>query len=164
MTTATSFHLNGAPVTLDAPENEPLLYALRNRLQLKATHFGCGLEQCGACVVDVDGAPAYACTLPVSAVAGKVVTTAEMLARDSIGLALMAAFEAECAGQCGYCLSGIMMSAFSLLKRDRHPDRATIVAALDRHLCRCGAHGGILRAVERAAAEIGAAGALGAPG
>jgi nicotinate dehydrogenase subunit A len=150
------FHLNGAPVTLEAPGAEPLLYALRNRLQLTATHFGCGLEQCGACVVDVDGAPAYACTLPVSAVSGRAVTTAEMLAQDAIGLALMAAFEAECAGQCGYCLSGILMSAFCLLKRDRHPDRATIVAALDRHLCRCGAHGGILRAVERAAAEIGA--------
>jgi len=164
VTGSTSFRLNGTPVTLEAPANEPLLYALRNRLQLKATHFGCGLEQCGACIVDVDGAPAYACTLPVSAVAGRAVTTAEMLAQDAIGRALMAAFEAECAGQCGYCLSGIMMSAFSLLKRERRPDRATIVAALDRHLCRCGAHGGILRAVERAAAEIATPGALGAPG
>lgn len=148
------FSLNGTTVTVAAPEGEPLLFSLRNRLGFRATHFGCGLEQCGACVVGVDGEARYACTLPVGDVAGSDVATAEGLAAHPIGAALLAAFEIEHAGQCGYCLAGILMSAFLLLSADPEPDRDKIVAALDRHLCRCGAYGNILRAVERAAAAL----------
>lgn len=154
MSAAVSFQLNGLDVSLENVGDEALLFALRNRLDLKATHFGCGLEQCGACVVSIDGQARYSCTLPVSALAGATVTTAEALANDPIGAVLLAAFEREQAGQCGYCISGILMSAYTLLKAERHPSRAAIVAALDRHLCRCGAHGGILRAVESAAARL----------
>src|SRR5213595_507613 len=129
----------------------PLLAVLRNTLGLSGTRFGCGLEQCGACMVLVDGEPAYACTREVSTVAGKRVTTVEGLAGGDRLHPLQQAFLAEQAGQCGYCLSGILMSAAALLAHDPRPDRAAIVAALDRHLCRCGAHNRIVRAVERAA-------------
>jgi nicotinate dehydrogenase subunit A len=148
------FRLNGSDISLDVQGDEPLLFALRNRVNLKATHFGCGLEQCGACVVSIDGQAKYSCTLAVSALAGSDVTTAEALAADRVGAALLAAFEVENAGQCGYCLAGILMSAYTLLKAGPRPTREAIVSVLDRHLCRCGAHVGILRAVERAAAIL----------
>ena len=150
---AITFRLNGAEVRLEPRGGEPLLFALRNRLNLKATRFGCGLEQCGACMVIVHGVARYACTLPVSSLQGTIVTTAEGLAHDVVGQALLTAFAAEQAGQCGYCLAGILMSAFTLIKRQPKPTREQIVTALDRHLCRCGAHVGILRAVERAATD-----------
>jgi nicotinate dehydrogenase subunit A len=148
------FSLNGTAVAVAAPQDEPLLFSLRNRLGFRATHFGCGLEQCGACVVGVNGVARYACTLPAQDVAGAEVVTAEGLAAHPIGAALLAAFEAEHAGQCGYCLAGILMSAFLLLGADPDPSRERIVASLDRHLCRCGAHGNILRAIHRAAAIL----------
>lgn len=150
-----SFRLNGSEVSLETAGDEPLLFALRNRLDLKATHFGCGLEQCGACIVGIDGQARYSCMLPVSALAGASVTTPEALGDDPVGVALLDAFEQEQAGQCGYCLSGILMSAYVLLTAESRPSREAIVSALDRHLCRCGAHGSILRAVERAAANLG---------
>ncbi|MCF3643231.1 2Fe-2S iron-sulfur cluster-binding protein [Rhizobium sp. TRM95111] len=145
--------VNGDPVVLPV-DGGPLLFVLRNRLGLKATRFGCGLEQCGACVVWIDGEARFSCTLPPEALDGAHVVTAEGLSADPVGRALLEAFEAEQAGQCGYCLTGILMSAFTLLRKDPRPGRPAIVAALDRHLCRCGAHGGILRAVERAAARL----------
>lgn len=148
-----SFTVNGAPVTSDAGD-EPLLHLLRNRLGLKATRFGCGQEQCGACMVEIDGEPRFACGTPVEVLAGSAVTTSEGLGDDPVGQALRAAFAAESAGQCGYCLAGIMISAHALLLGNQHPSRAEIVTALDRHLCRCGAHGAILRAVERAALSL----------
>lgn len=154
MSGAVSFRLNGTAVSLEPKDDEPLLFVLRNRLGLTATHFGCGLEQCGACMVDVDGKAKFSCTLPLADLAGASVTTAEALADDPVGAALLEAFTAEQAGQCGYCLAGILMSAFTLLKTTKRPAPEEIVAALDRHLCRCGAHGGILRAVERAAASL----------
>jgi nicotinate dehydrogenase subunit A len=148
------FRLNGSDISLDDHGGEPLLFALRNRLNLKATRFGCGLEQCGACVVNINGQAKYSCTFSVSALAGSIVTTAEALSADPVGAALLEAFAAERAGQCGYCLSGILMSMYALLKAEPRPSREAILSALDRHLCRCGAHGGILRAVERAAATL----------
>jgi nicotinate dehydrogenase subunit A len=154
MAAAVHFRLNGSDISLDDQDGEPLLFALRNRLNLKATHFGCGLEQCGACVVNIDGQAKYACTFPVSALGGSDVTTAEALPADRVGAALLKAFELENAGQCGYCLAGILMSAYTLLKAEHRPSRAAIVSVLDRHLCRCGAHVGILRAVERAAVML----------
>ena len=145
------FGVNGRQVSVRIDGTMPLLAVLRNTLGLSGTRFGCGLEQCGACMVLVDGEPAYACTREVSTVAGKRVTTVEGLAGGDRLHPLQQAFLAEQAGQCGYCLSGILMSAAALLAHDPRPDRAAIVAALDRHLCRCGAHNRIVRAVERAA-------------
>jgi aerobic-type carbon monoxide dehydrogenase small subunit (CoxS/CutS family) len=156
MNNAVSFRLNGQNVTVNRSDDAPLVYALRNELGLKATRFGCGQESCGACVVSVDGQPIYSCTRPLSAVAGTDVLTAEGLAADPVGVALLYAFRDEHAGQCGYCLSGILVSAHALLRANPTPGRAAILAALDIHLCRCGAHGSIIRAVERAAARIGA--------
>lgn len=154
MAASVRFRLNGSDICLEEHGDEPLLFALRNRLNLKATHFGCGAEQCGACMVNINGQAVYSCTMMVSALAGAIVTTAEALPADTVGAALLEAFEAERAGQCGYCLAGILVSAYTLLKREQRPTRAAIVSMLDRHLCRCGAHGGILRAVERAAATL----------
>lgn len=155
MSTPVSFRLNGSEVSLATAGDQPLLFALRNQFDLKATHFGCGLEQCGACVVAIDGEARYSCMLPVSALSGASVTTPEALGGDPVGVALLDAFEQEQAGQCGYCLSGILMSAYALLKAESSPSREAIVSALDKHLCRCGAQGSILRAVERAAASLG---------
>jgi nicotinate dehydrogenase subunit A len=151
---STTFRLNGHHVTVARSDDAPLIHALRGDLGLMATRFGCGQESCGSCMVSVDGDPRYACTLPLTSVAGRDVITAEGLAADPVGVALLAAFRDEQAGQCGYCLSGILVSAFALVRSDPAPDRAAIVTALDSHLCRCGAHGAIIRAVERAAAQI----------
>ncbi len=151
--------VNGRRVTLDIGEDTPLLTALRNDMGLTATRFGCGHEQCGACMVLLDGEPAYSCTMPVSAAAGRQVTTLEGLGTPEAPHPLQTAFLAEQAGQCGYCLSGIMISAKALLDRNPRPSRAEIAAALEPNLCRCGAHLRIIRAVERAAAELEAAAA-----
>jgi aerobic-type carbon monoxide dehydrogenase small subunit (CoxS/CutS family) len=155
MAASVNFRLNGSDISLDERGDEPLLFALRNRLNLTATHFGCGLEQCGACMVNINGQARYSCTFALSALAGSIVTTAEALSADPVGAALLEAFRAEHAGQCGYCLAGILMSAYTLLKAEQRPTRQAIVSVLDRHLCRCGAHGGILRAIERAAVILG---------
>lgn len=143
------FEVNGRPVSVDLDPTTPLLDALRNALDLKGTRYGCGLEQCGSCMVLVDGAPVYACTREIGTVEGHRVTTIESLTAHR----LHQAFLDEQAGQCGYCLSGIIVSAAALLNRDPRPSRPDIVAALDPHLCRCGAHTRILRAVERVARE-----------
>jgi aerobic-type carbon monoxide dehydrogenase small subunit (CoxS/CutS family) len=146
--------VNGKPVGVDAEEDATLLDVLRNWLGLRATRFGCGLEQCGACMVLIDGEPVFACTRLVSTVAGKKVTTVEGLAADGSLHPLQQAFLEEQAGQCGYCLSGILMSAKALIDRNPKPTRAEIAAALDPHLCRCGTHNRIIRAVERAAKKL----------
>ena len=152
MPESVDFIVNGRKVALTVEPTTPLLAVLRNALGLTGSRFGCGLEQCGACMVLVDGAPIYACTREVGTVAGKQVTTVEGLANGESLHPLQQAFLAEQAGQCGYCLSGILISAKALLDRNPRPSRADIVAALDKHLCRCGAHNRIIRAVERAAA------------
>jgi nicotinate dehydrogenase subunit A len=146
--------VNGATRAVEAEEDTALLYVLRNDLGLKGSRFGCGHEQCGACMVLVDGKPAYACTLPASAVAGKRVTTVEGLGTAQAPHPLQEAFLAEQAGQCGYCLSGILISAAALLERNANPSRTEVTAALEPHLCRCGAHNRIVRAVLRAAAAM----------
>jgi nicotinate dehydrogenase subunit A len=135
----------------DGQAGTTLLDALRNQLGLMGARYGCGLEQCGSCTVLVDGEPVYACTREVSTVAGKSVTTVEGLGSADKPHRIQQAFLDEQAGQCGYCLSGIIMSTKALLDRNPKPSRAEIVAALDRHLCRCGAHQRIIRAVERLA-------------
>ena len=145
--------VNGRRCETAAAADTPLLYVLRNDLGLKAPRFGCGTEQCGACLVLVDGKPAYACTTPVSAVEGKVVTTVEGLTERGPH-AMQRALIAEQAAQCGYCLSGIMMRAVALLEANRQPSESEVRGALDAHLCRCGSHNRIVRAVLRAAEEL----------
>ena len=152
---ATRLTVNGTEISVTADPDTPLLDVLRNHLGLYGTKFGCGLEQCGCCMVLVDGEPAYACTREVGTVAGRAVTTIEGLGAPAKPHPLQQAFLDEQAGQCGYCLSGILMSAKALLDRNPKPSRGEVVAALDKHLCRCGSHQRILRAVERAAAALG---------
>jgi nicotinate dehydrogenase subunit A len=149
-----AFTVNGEARSVGTPETTSLLEALRNHLGLMGTRYGCGQEQCGCCMVLVDDQPAYACTREVGTVAGRQVTTIEGLGTPTQPHPLQQAFLDEQAGQCGYCLSGILISAKALLDRNPDPSRADIVAALDKHLCRCGAHQRILRAVERAAATL----------
>jgi len=151
---AIAFTVNGELKRIEASETATLLDILRNSLGLMGTRYGCGLEQCGSCMVLVDGQPAYACTREVGTLADRTVTTIEGLGTPAAPHPLQQAFLDEQAGQCGYCLSGIVMSAKALLDRNPAPSRADVVAALDRHLCRCGAHQRILRAVERAAATL----------
>ena len=149
-----AFTVNGEPRQVGAPETASLLEVLRNHLGLMGTRYGCGLEQCGCCMVLVDGQPIYACTREVGTVAGRTVTTVEGLGTPAKPHPLQQAFLDEQAGQCGYCLSGIIMSAKALLDRNPNPSRGEVVEALDKHLCRCGTHQRILRAVERAAATL----------
>jgi nicotinate dehydrogenase subunit A len=143
--------VNGTKRRIKALETTPLIYVLHNELGLTGSRYGCGLEQCGSCMVLVDGEPAFSCTREVGTLAGRAITTIEALGTASRPHPLQQAFIDEQAGQCGYCLSGIIIEAKALLDRTPQPSRAEIVDALDRHLCRCGTHQRIVRAVERAA-------------
>jgi nicotinate dehydrogenase subunit A len=146
-----SLRINGGERAVQADEDTPLLDVLRNDCGLKGTRFGCGSGECGACHVLVDGVSVPACDTPVGTVQNQAIVTVEGLAPDGSMGALQQAFLAEQAGQCGYCLSGILVSATALLARMPHPTEAQVRAALDAHLCRCGAHNRIVRAVLRAA-------------
>src|SRR5580704_529122 len=146
--------VNGRAVRVVALETTLLLDVLRNQLDLKGSRYGCGLEQCGSCMVLLDGEPIYACSREIGTVAGRSVTTIEGLGSSAQPHPLQQAFLDEQAGQCGYCLSGIVISAKALLDRNPSPTRAEIAEALDKNLCRCGAHQRILRAVEKAAAML----------
>ena len=146
--------VNGHKVSVTAGETTPLLDVLRNHLDLKGTRYGCGLEQCGSCMVLIDGQPDYSCAREIGSLAGHAVTTIEGLGTADNPHPLQQAFLEEQAGQCGYCLSGILISAKALLDRNPEPSRADIVAALDGNLCRCGAHPRIIRAVQKAAAMM----------
>jgi nicotinate dehydrogenase subunit A len=146
--------VNGKSVSVAVDEETPLLDVLRNRLDLKGTRFGCGLEQCGCCMVLIDGKPEKSCAKPVWSVAGKTIVTVEGLGTPNMPHALQQAFLDEQAGQCGYCLAGILISSAALLARNPTPTRADIIAALDGNICRCGTHNRIIRAVQRAAASM----------
>jgi nicotinate dehydrogenase subunit A len=148
---STPLIVNGNAVTVTADADTPLLDILRNHLGLMGTKFGCGQEQCGCCMVLVDGHPEKSCGKPLSTVAGKEITTIEGLGTRERPHPLQQAFLDEQAGQCGYCLSGILISAKALLDRNPAPSRAEIAEALDDNICRCGSHVRILRAVEHAA-------------
>ena len=151
------FQLNGAAVTVESWDpNQPLLYLLRNALGLHGPKFGCGLAQCGACTVLVDGKAARSCVTAVRQAAGKTVTTLEGLGTPEKPDAVQAAFIAEQAAQCGYCTNGMIMTAKSLLSQTPHPSRGQVKQALAGNLCKCGTHTRILRAVERAAAAAAA--------
>ena len=144
--------INNASVQVSADGDTPLLDVLRNHLGLVGTKFGCGLEQCGSCMVLIEGSPEKSCGKAIATVAGKAVVTIEGLGTPAHPHPLQTAFLAEQAGQCGYCLPGILISAKALLDRNGSPTRAEIAEALDGNICRCGSHLRILRAVERAAA------------
>jgi len=142
--------VNGRRVEVEAEETKPLLSVLREDLGLRGSRFGCGAEQCGACMVLVDGAPVTACTREIGSVAGRSVTTVESPTLER----LRQAFVDEQAGQCGYCLSGILITAKALLDKNPKPTRGEIAQALDGNICRCGSHNRIMRAVEKAAAAM----------
>jgi nicotinate dehydrogenase subunit A len=145
--------VNGRTHAVAAEPETALLYVLRNDLKLKGARFGCGMGQCGACTVLVDGKPVQSCDFPLSAAAGKSVTTIEGLARNGKLHPLQRAFIEEQAAQCGYCATGIIMTAKALLDTNPRPTEADIRAALKGNLCRCGTHYRILRAIRRAAEE-----------
>jgi aerobic-type carbon monoxide dehydrogenase small subunit (CoxS/CutS family) len=145
--------VNGTPVEVHIDGATPLILALRNELGLKGTRFGCGGEDCGACMVLVDSKPRYSCTLQLDEVAGKRVTTIEGL-NDRLSEVLREAILTESAGQCGYCLSGIFVTLHHCIAASTQPSRTEVVGALNRHLCRCGANAAILRAVHRALEHI----------
>ena len=151
---AIALTVNGTERRIEGAESATLLDVLRNQLGLLGTRYGCGLEQCGCCMVLVDGQPVYSCTREVGTVASKSVTTVEGLGSADKPHPIQQAFLDEQAGQCGYCLSGIIISTKALLDRTPAPSRAEIVEALDKHLCRCGTHTRIIKAVERAAASV----------
>jgi nicotinate dehydrogenase subunit A len=138
-------------VELDDPET-PLLYVLRNDLGLTGTHFGCGLSQCGACTVLIDGRATRSCVTPASAVQARAVTTIEGLGSPERPDPIQAAFIAEQAAQCGYCTSGMIVAARALLQQNPRPTEAQVREALAGNLCRCGSHARVIRAVLRAAA------------
>lgn len=148
-----SLHVNGqrARVTVDDPDT-PLLYALRDNLGLQGPRFGCGLGQCGACTVHIDGNAVRSCVTPLSAVGKKKIVTLEGLGSPGKLAAIQEAFIAEQAAQCGFCISGMIMEAAAFLVRNKNPNEAQIKQALANNLCRCGTHLRIVRAVKRAAA------------
>ncbi len=148
--------VNGAEHRVDARSDVRLLPVLRNDLRLNGPKYGCGLGECGACSVLVDGQAARACCIPALAVQGREVTTLEGLAPGGVPGRVQRAFIAEQAAQCGYCLNGMVIAVESLLRRNPAPNEAAIRAALDANLCRCGTHIEILRAARRAAAGGGA--------
>jgi isoquinoline 1-oxidoreductase alpha subunit len=148
----TPLTVNGRPVDLDVPADTPLLWALRDYLGLTGTKFGCGIAQCGACTVHLNGQPVRSCVTPVSAAAGRKVTTIEGLSERG-DHPLQKAWVAEQVPQCGYCQSGQIMQAAALLAKTKRPTREQIVAHMDGNLCRCGTYGRIVRAIERAAKE-----------
>lgn len=151
---ALTIEVNGKTREVQADAETPLLYALRNDLGLVGTRYGCGLAQCGACTVIIDGQPVQSCDVPLSSVVGKKITTVEALGSDASLHPLQKAFITEQAAQCGYCASGILMAAKALLDSNNNPSDAEIRKALERNLCRCGTHSRILRAIKNAAKEL----------
>jgi len=153
MTELIELIVNGSKHRLPVPESTPLLYILRNDLQLNGAKFGCGLAQCGACTVLVDGEPVRSCSIPAGAVQGRAITTIEGLGSIAKPHPVQRAFIAEQAAQCGYCINGMVMTSAALLQRNKRPSDTEIRDALANNLCRCGTHARILRAVARAARE-----------
>ena len=146
-----SLNVNGQERSLDADPATPLLYVLREDLQLNGAKFGCGLGQCGACTVTVDGKAVFSCLTPAAAAQGRRIVTVEGLGTAAAPGPIQKAFEAEQAAQCGYCIAGMIMRAKALLDATPRPTEAQIRAGMQPNLCRCGTHMRILRAVRRAA-------------
>jgi aerobic-type carbon monoxide dehydrogenase small subunit (CoxS/CutS family) len=143
--------INGTPHDITSDPDTPLIYVLRDELKLKGTKLGCGLEQCGACAVIVDGKVVLSCVTSVEVFDGKEITTIEGIADSEIGQRVQQAFVEETAAQCGYCTSGLVVAATALLSDHPEPDSDTTKGALMPHLCRCGSHPRVLKAIKRAA-------------
>ena len=150
-----TLQINGKPANVDAPADTPLLWVLRDHLGLTGTKFGCGMALCGACTVHLDGAPVRACQTPLSAAAGKKITTIEGMAASSTGRAVQAAWLAIGVPQCGYCQAGQIMSATALLQETPKPTDQQIDAAMSGNLCRCGTYTRIRAAIHQAAGSLG---------
>jgi nicotinate dehydrogenase subunit A len=150
----TEIEVNGVRRSVSAAPDTPLLYVLRNDLGLAGSRYGCGTGQCGACFVMVDGKAMPSCDTPLWSVTNKSIVTVEGLAKEGDLHPVQKALLAEQAAQCGYCISGIAVSAAAFLSENTHPTEEQVRAMLDRNLCRCGAHNRIVRAVMRAAAEV----------
>ena len=148
------FTVNGKPVTVDADPDMPLLWALREDLQLTGTKFGCGMALCGACTVHVDGQPVRSCSMPLAAVQGRKVTTIEAVGATRAGQAVQQAWIAHDVPQCGYCQSGQVMSACALLAGNARPSDADIDVAMSGNICRCGTYNQIRAAVKDAAVAL----------
>ena len=149
-----SLSINGRTHKVDAAPDTPLLWVLRDSLHLTGTKFGCGIAQCGACTVHLDGQPVRSCSTPVSAAAGKKVTTIEGIGTTRVGKAVQAAWILHDVPQCGYCQSGQIMSASALLASNRAPSDADIDAAMSGNICRCGTYNQIRAAIKDAAAGV----------
>ncbi|MGC2518696.1 MAG: (2Fe-2S)-binding protein [Burkholderiales bacterium] len=149
-----SFTVNGKKVSVEVPSDTPLLWTLRDHLGLTGTKFGCGIAQCGACTVHVDGNPTRSCVTPISAVAGKKITTIEAMSSNTVGRAVQAAWVAHDVPQCGYCQSGQIMSATGLLAKNKKPSDADIDAAMSGNVCRCGTYNQIRAAIKDAAQSM----------
>ena len=149
-----SLNVNGKPMKADASDDTPLLWVLRDHLNMTGTKFGCGMALCGACTVQVDGEPVRSCVTPASAVAGKKITTIENVGATKTGKAVQAAWIAENVPQCGYCQSGQVMAASALLAAKPKPTDADIDAAMSGNLCRCATYPRIRAAIKRAAGSL----------
>ncbi len=152
-----SFKVNGKDVKVDADPNTPLLWVIRDHLKLTGTKYGCGISQCGACTVHLDGRAVRSCVTTVSMASGRNVTTIEGLAQTALGKAVQTAWEEVDVPQCGYCQSGQIMAATALLQEHANPTEAQIVASMDGNLCRCGTYNRIRAAIHKAAELQGAA-------
>ena len=150
----TTLDVNGKQLETDASPDTPLLWVLRDSLNLTGTKFGCGIAQCGACTVHIDGMATRSCVLPLSAVEGKKITTIENVNADAAGKAVQDAWIAENVAQCGYCQSGQIMSATALLAKNKAPTDADIDAAMSGNICRCATYVRIRAAIKRAAAAL----------
>jgi isoquinoline 1-oxidoreductase alpha subunit len=148
-----SLFINGTKTSVDADPGTPLLWVLRDNLQLTGTKYGCGIAQCGACTVHLDGRAVRSCVTPVSMVSGKHVTTIEGLAETALGKTVQAAWQQVDVPQCGYCQSGQIMAATALLKENPHPGESQISAAMDGIVCRCGTYNRIRSAIQLAAEQ-----------
>jgi len=151
---ATTLNINGKPMTVQAEPDTPLLWVIRDEVGLTGTKFGCGMALCGACTVHLDGVPVRSCSTPLSAAAGKSVSTIESLSSGAKMHALQAAWISHDVPQCGYCQSGQLMSAAALLAGNKNPSDADIDAAMSGNICRCGTYGRIKAAIKTAAADL----------
>jgi isoquinoline 1-oxidoreductase alpha subunit len=149
-----SLNVNGKPVRVDAEPDTPLLWVLRDHLNMTGTKYGCGMALCGACTVHVNGVPARSCSTPVASAAGKRITTIEAIGTTKEGRAVQAAWIADDVPQCGYCQSGQIMSAAALLAKIKRPTDAEIESAMSGNVCRCGTYNRIRAAIKTAAREL----------
>ena len=152
-----SLKINGKENKVDVDSSTPLLWVLRDHLQMTGTKYGCGVSQCGACTVHLDGRAVRSCVTPVSNAVGKQITTIEGLAETPLGKTVQAAWQEVDVPQCGYCQSGQIMAATALLREHPHPSEAQISAAMDGNICRCGTYNRIRSAIRKAAAQQGVA-------